>query len=331
MFDVFGSVWFAAIYLLLFISLVGCLIPRIRVHARAVARKPLPAPRNLVAAARVGLVRDRATPPDGYAAARPDGARPALAGRRGAPRTPARVTLSAEKGYSRETGNLIFHVALLVALVLIAVGRLYSYEGSAIVRQGPGLLQHRLAVRHAGSRDASPPRARCSPAPFCIDQVDKFTATYTSPASRRSSRADVTLLARPSTAPRREQTTITVNHPLRLEGDRVYLIGHGFAPTVTVRMPDGTTPARAPPPSSPRNGTTLYSEGVFKLTGRPGAKQDVGISGFFAPTPLDTGNGVITSSSPQVNNPVLGIFVYDGDLNCNGPAASRCTRSTPRR
>ena len=47
MFDVFGSVWFAAIYLLLAISLVGCLVPRIRQHARAVVRKPLPAPRNL--------------------------------------------------------------------------------------------------------------------------------------------------------------------------------------------------------------------------------------------------------------------------------------------
>ncbi len=47
MFDVFGSPWFAAIYLLLFISLVGCLIPRIRVHARAMRAKPLPAPKNL--------------------------------------------------------------------------------------------------------------------------------------------------------------------------------------------------------------------------------------------------------------------------------------------
>ena len=37
-FDVFGSAWFAAIYLLLFVSLIGCLIPRIRMHARAMAR-----------------------------------------------------------------------------------------------------------------------------------------------------------------------------------------------------------------------------------------------------------------------------------------------------
>ena len=38
-----------------------------------------------------------------------------------------------------------------------------------------------------------------------------------------------------------QAATITVNHPLRIEGDRVYLIGHGFAPKITVRMPDGTT------------------------------------------------------------------------------------------
>ena len=61
MFDVFGSVWFAAIYLLLFVSLVGCLIPRIRLHARAVARKPLPAPRNLDRLPESGRVRDRPT------------------------------------------------------------------------------------------------------------------------------------------------------------------------------------------------------------------------------------------------------------------------------
>ena len=41
MFDAFGSAWFAAIYLLLFVSLVGCLVPRIRLHAKAIRAKPL--------------------------------------------------------------------------------------------------------------------------------------------------------------------------------------------------------------------------------------------------------------------------------------------------
>src|ERR1700710_2208825 len=47
LFDVFASTWFAAIYLLLFVSLIGCLIPRIRQHAKALRAKPLPAPKNL--------------------------------------------------------------------------------------------------------------------------------------------------------------------------------------------------------------------------------------------------------------------------------------------
>src|SRR5438309_6851331 len=32
LFDVFSSPWFSAIYLLLFVSLVGCLVPRLRTH-----------------------------------------------------------------------------------------------------------------------------------------------------------------------------------------------------------------------------------------------------------------------------------------------------------
>jgi cytochrome c biogenesis protein len=45
-FDVFGSPWFSAVYLLLFISLIGCVIPRVRVHWRAMMAPPPAAPRN---------------------------------------------------------------------------------------------------------------------------------------------------------------------------------------------------------------------------------------------------------------------------------------------
>ena len=47
MFDVFGSAWFAAVYLLLFVSLVGCVVPRSLHHARALRSRPPAAPRNL--------------------------------------------------------------------------------------------------------------------------------------------------------------------------------------------------------------------------------------------------------------------------------------------
>lgn len=309
MFDVFGSAWFAAIYLSLFVSLVGCLVPRIRLHARAVARKPLPAPRKLSRLPESGQFAT-ADSAEAYAAAarRALGRRWRIAQR---PEPSGALTLSAEKGYSRETGNLIFHIALLCALVLIAVGRLYSYQISNIVVQGNGFCNTAIT-----SDSWKPGRfvaeGKVRPAPFCITSLDRFTAAYTATGEPSKFIAQVTYVRNVHAAA--EHATITVNHPLRLEGDRVYLIGHGFAPTLTVRMPDGTV-VHDTEPFIPQNASTLLSEGAFKLFGAQGAGRDVGISGFFAPTPQDTGNGVITSISPQVANPVLGIFVYLGSLN----------------
>jgi cytochrome c biogenesis protein len=315
MFDVFGSVWFAAVYLLLFVSLVGCLVPRIRLHARAIARKPLPAPRRLERLPESGRF-ETADAPASYAAA----ARKAL-GRRW--RIVQRdepggvLTLSAEKGYSRETGNLIFHIAVLASLLLIAVGRLYSYQGSRIVIEGAG----NGFCNTASNLDSWQPgrfaaEGRISPAPFCIDQMTRFTADYTAGGEPSKFAADVTYRRTRTSAP--EHRTITVNHPLRLEGDRVYLIGHGYAPRVTIRMPDGTV-RHDTAVFIPQDASTLLSEGAFKEQGGPvGSNRDIGITGFFAPTPQDQGDGVITSVSPQADDPVLGIFVYQGSLNYRG-------------
>ncbi len=47
LFDVYGSPWFAAIYLLLVVSLVGCIVPRSAVYWRAFRAQPPRAPRHL--------------------------------------------------------------------------------------------------------------------------------------------------------------------------------------------------------------------------------------------------------------------------------------------
>ena len=325
-FDVFGSFWFAAIYLLLFVSLIGCLIPRIRLHAKAVARKPLAAPRNLSKLPESGTF-DTGLPAEEYAAF----ARRTLGRRwRVVSRTEdsGAVTLSAEKGYSRETGNLLFHVALLVSLVLIAVGRLYSYQGTRIVSEGTDQgFCNSISQYDSWRPGRFAAEGKISPGPFCLD-VRKFVATYTSEGEATEFRADVTYTKGTSSTP--VNTTITVNHPLRLEGDRVYLIGHGFSPSVTVRRPDGTIVNTGPTPFVPEDASTFLSQGVFKLAGKPGANQDIGISGFFAPTPLETSPGKFTSSSPQANNPLLGIFVYKGDLNYEGQPQSVYTLDTSK-
>lgn len=312
-FDVFGTPWFAAIYLLLGISLIGCLVPRIRLHARAMLRKPLPAPTNLSRLPE----SDRFTVPGTIdeVAARLRGE----LGRRW--RTIARedgpgTAISAEKGYSRETGNLIFHVALLGALISIAAGKLYGYSASILVTEGSGFCNTVVSYdswrpgRFVQDGDV---------APFCIDSLNKFTARYLSTGEPSEFQADVIYSRGRDGAPL--PAKITVNHPLRLEGDRVYLIGHGFAPQVTVRRP-GAAPQTQIADYIPQDPTNFFSEGVFQIQAKADAKghhsDDIGIDGFFAPTPAVNGKGVYTSVAPQANNPVLGVFVYQGDLGYTG-------------
>ena len=46
-FEVYSSPWFSAIYLLLFISLIGCVLPRSIEHAKAIGAKPPLTPKYL--------------------------------------------------------------------------------------------------------------------------------------------------------------------------------------------------------------------------------------------------------------------------------------------
>ena len=319
LFDVFASAWFGAIYLLLFVSLIGCLIPRIRQHAKAMRSKPLPAPKNLARLPESGRFETSATPEQFATAAQTVLRRRWRVMRR--EEANATITLSAEKGYSRETGNLVFHVALLAALISIAVGRLYGYEGSRVVLQGADQGFCNTVSQYDSWRPGRfAADGRVSPAPFCITAMNKFTAAYTSAGEPSQFAADITY--QPTVTSPEKHATIRVNHPLRLEGDRVYLISHGFAPQITVHMPDGSTRTDTAA-FIPADATTLLSEGAFKETGVQGAKRDIGIEGFFAPTPA-TQDGqpigpksVVTSASPQVDNPVLGIVIYQGDLGTN--------------
>ncbi|HEU5269276.1 MAG TPA: cytochrome c biogenesis protein ResB, partial [Jatrophihabitans sp.] len=171
-FDVFGSFWFSAVYLLLFASLIGCLIPRIAVYARALRAKPINAPRHLSRLAENGSLTSPLSPRE--AADRAAGAlRPRW-------RTVVRdepagtLAVSAEKGYSREAGNLVFHVCLLLALALVALGKLNSYQGSIVTVEGTGFCNRPISYDtfHSGRlvNDGAL-------ADFCIDNLDSFTAS----------------------------------------------------------------------------------------------------------------------------------------------------------
>ncbi len=292
-------------------------IPRIRQHVKALRRQPLPAPKHLTRLPESAQFTSPSTPEQFAAAARSGLGRRWRIVRRDEPG--GVVTLSAEKGYSRETGNVVFHVALLAALILIAVGRLYMYSGQRVVLQGADQgFCNTVSQYDSWEPGRFAADGRISPAPFCIDEMSKFTATYNSSGEPTQFAADITYQKTVSSAI--THATIRVNHPLRIEGDRVYLISHGFAPEITVHMPDGTVrhDVAAFIPADP---TTLLSEGAFKITAVPGAHSDIAIEGVFAPTartldgkPIGP-NSEITSISPAVNNPALGIIIYKGDIS----------------
>ena len=123
LFDVFSSFWFTAIYVLLFISLVGCLTPRILEHLRSLRATPVPVPRNLSRLPKYAEATLAGSPE--AVAARISGQ---LRGWRQVTRTEGNVTeISAEKGYLREFGNIVFNFSLLGLLAAVAVGKIFGY------------------------------------------------------------------------------------------------------------------------------------------------------------------------------------------------------------
>jgi cytochrome c biogenesis protein len=301
LFDVFRSPWFAAIYLLLFISLIGCVLPRAVDHARALRTPPPRAPRNLM---RLPDSAEMATTLDGAAAL--DVVEEELRVKR------FRVVrrdgeLSAEKGLLKETGNLLFHLSLVALLLGLAAGKLWGYQGSILVTEGQGFCN---SFQQYDNYSAGPLVQGKDLTPLCVNLKD-FRAQYEENLTASSYTASITY--GPPGQPGRADT-IGVNHPLRVDGDRVYVTGHGFSPSFTVTLPDGRTFKDVSAPFLPSDTTTMSSEGALKLPDLgPKAGQQLALEGFFAPTGT-VQNGVLTSIDPRPLNPQVAIFVYEGYL-----------------
>ncbi|CCG05273.1 cytochrome c biogenesis protein ResB [Blastococcus saxobsidens] len=304
LFDVFSSPWFAAVYLLLFVSLIGCVVPRAAEHARALRTPPPPAPRNMLRlpdsaeltvpvppAAALDVVEEELRVRR-FRVVRRDGGRG--------------PELSAEKGYLKETGNLVFHLSLLALLLGLAGGKLWGYEGSILVTEGQGFCN---SFQQYDTYSAGPLVDSGDLSPLCVD-LEQFTAEYEENLTAASFTADIRYGA-PSAEGR--PTTIGVNDPLRLDGDRVYVTGHGFSPTFTVTVPDGTTFSDLTVPFLPSDPQTLASQGALKLPDIPGQDEQLAIEGFLAPTGLLQG-GVLTSVDPRPLAPQVAVVAYQGYL-----------------
>jgi cytochrome c biogenesis protein len=309
-YDVFGSPWFAAIYLLLFISLIGCLIPRIRLHAKALRQAPPAAPKFL------NRMRHHAELPavEGKPAQLAAELRGVL--RRKRWRTVVRengevVEVSAEKGYLRETGNLVFHVSLVVLLMGVASGALWGWNANVLVTEGDGfcdsLQQYDAYTLGRDITDSDLP-------PFCL-QLRSFQAEYLPSGQPVTFKANVTYdngAGGPGT-----NATIEVNDPLRYEGARIYLIDHGYSPIIQYTDKYGQT-FTSPSPFLPQD-ENLSSDGVAIFADanqKPGTPRtdgvEVAFQGVFTPT-TPTEGPKVRSLSQAPRDPGLTLAAYRGD------------------
>jgi cytochrome c biogenesis protein len=315
LFNVYSSIWFSAIYLLLFVSLVGCVVPRLRTHVTALLRKPPAAPQRLDrlpahAVVSAGAVADAAS------SARRLGE--VLRKRRfrvAVRETADGYAVSGEKGYVKESGNLLFHFALLGLLVGVAAGASFGWHGNRILVSGAeqGFCNSRQQYDEVqlGGRvdDADLPY-------FCVSLVD-FQASFLDNGQPVSFRAQVDYETRDDGGRRR----VAVNDPLRLGGANVYLLGHGYAPAVRYTDRTGRSQTQVVP-FLPDDGT-LTSLGVVSFpdanigvvdpsAGHTG-KAQVAFDGTYLPTAPDDPR-VLVSAFPAERNPVLVLQPYVGDL-----------------
>ncbi|WP_285697694.1 cytochrome c biogenesis protein ResB [Actinomadura sp. NBRC 104412] len=392
LFDVFAAPWFAAIYILLFVSLAGCVIPRAFQHYKAMRARPPAAPRNLLrlpqsasfetdaepeavlaearkilrkrrfrvdggvtarapggrsrgfsggsggsppqddAAARAPGGRSRGfsggsggSPPQDDAAARAPGGRSrGFSGRSGgsSPQDDAAAreqlssqvdsgAVSAEKGYLGETGNLVFHLALLALLFALGMGNVFGYRGNVVVSEGKSFANalsyyDQFTPGRRFDTDRLPP--------FSLT-LDDFKATYQTQGVQRGQATDyqARLRFRETPSSPEKPYNLRVNHPLSVGGAKVYLLNHGYAPVFTVRDAKGNIAFQDSVPFLPMEQRNYTSEGVVKV---PDAEpEQLAFYAILWPTAVADQDGKqIVSGFPAPLRPVVTISSFKGDI-----------------
>ncbi|GAW48850.1 MULTISPECIES: cytochrome c biogenesis protein ResB [unclassified Nocardioides] len=304
LFSVYDSVWFSAIYILLMLSLVGCIVPRTFVYLRGIRAKPPVTPRNLT---RLPDHASYQTSDDLDVVL--ERARLALRKRR------YRMTLeddavSAERGYLREVGNLVFHLSVLIVLVGFAMGGLFGYKGGVILVTGNGFSNN---LTQYDDFDPGSLFSADDLEPFSFT-VNDFTADWLTEGPRagmaRAFNAQLSYQESPD-SPSKDYD-LRVNHPLTIGNTEVFLIGHGYAPIITIRDGDGDKVYSGPTVFLPTD-QTFQSIGVVKA---PNADPtQIGLEGEFYPTvAFSKHTGSYFSAFGNAVDPLVSMLVYTGDL-----------------
>ncbi|WP_136057096.1 cytochrome c biogenesis protein ResB [Microbacterium sp. K24] len=314
LFDVYLSPWFSAIYLLLFASLVGCVIPRIRHHAKALRARPPRTPARLQRLEDFRAVVRDAPDAEAAASASIDVATKQLKAlgyrveRYDRGRT---FSVSAERGYWRETGNLLFHLALVGVLVTVGIGGGFSYTGQRVIVEGE-TFANTLIDYDSMNRGRFVGDDALAPYSMRLDSFDVTYQPYGEPGSGQAGdfSANVTVQENGD-----ERTgAVKVNEPLSVADDDIFLLGNGYAPTITVRNADDEVVFTGSVPFLPQD-NNMFSLGIVKIT--DGMPEQLGIRALFYPTAATGADGTIASAYGDLVNPLLTLDVFEGDLGVN--------------
>jgi cytochrome c biogenesis protein len=312
-FNTYSSVWFSAIYILLFVSLIGCIIPRTIHHINALRTPPPKTPVRLNRLA--GYISSESVEAsDEDVAAGIASARQLLRSSGYRTRLFDGDSVSAERGYLRETGNLVFHIALVGILLSVGVGGGFIYTGQKIVPVGQSF------ANTLSDYDSISPGRWFNPdalTPYRLT-LTKFDAVYSrTPGAGYGEAIDYTAYVHTLVpGEKAKNQIIKVNTPLTLGNTQVYLLGNGYAPVVTVRNAKGKVVFQDSVPFLAQD-ANLTSEGVIKVP--DGLSKQVGMIGFFYPTECapDSCGAAPASVDPSLTNPVLTLQVYTGNLGLN--------------
>jgi cytochrome c biogenesis protein len=309
MFDVFAAPWFAAIYLALLVSLVGCILPRSWQHWKAMRAAPPKAPRRLNR-----MPAHRSVVVDNSAEEVLEAAQAELRSRRfRAARRDGSDSVDGEAGHLRETGNLVFHLSLVVVLLAVALGGLFGYRGTVLVPEGTGFANSVVQYDNLSSGPMFEPG---NLPPFSLE-VEQFAMEFIDSGPHLglpdNYEATVSFVREPGASP--EQRTIRVNEPLNVDGTLVHILNPGYAPAITVRSADGEVLAEGPVPFLPQD-DNFTSTGVVKVPVPADVGPDLGIEGIFLPTAYIDETGM-RSVFPEPRVPELYLTAYYGDLGLN--------------
>lgn len=293
LFDVYGSPWFSAVYILLFISLIGCVLPRSWHYFKEIFKAPGAAPSKLESMEGFQEVEGDLKAAEKWL--RANRFRVSKNGK----------SISAEKGYLRETGNLVFHLSLIVVLLGIAGSSVFGMRGEAIVNVG-----ERFINTPTSYDNLTPGRF------FSVADLPQFTITATNfdakydAETRQPLDYELKVTTQDGIDGESKQQIVKVNEPLTFGSTRVYLQANGYSPLVTVKDKAGDVKFEGPVPFLPQD-ANLTSIGAIKV---PDMEPQIGFVSSFLPTAArDRVRGGF-SSYPELLDPRLLFSVWKGDL-----------------